>query len=158
MFREMRRKNQQVTNEECIEILKNENRAVLSVINEDGYPYGIPVDFYYDEENNKIYLHGAKEGSKIDSIKKDNKVCFTVYNQGFKKENDWAWWSTSVIIFGKAELVDDIKVTEDKLRKIGLKYYPTSEEVDEEIKHALNRVQIISISIEHMTGKLVHEK
>lgn len=158
MFREMRRKNQQVSNEECIEILKNEKRGVLSIINEDGYPYGIPVDFYYDEDDNKIYLHGAKEGFKIDSIKLNSKVCFTTYNQGFKKENDWAWWSTSVIIFGNAELVNDLSITEDKVRKIGLKYYPTSEEVEEEIEHAINRVQVISISIEHMTGKLVHEK
>ncbi len=43
MFREMRRFKQQVSTEECIRILKEEPRGILSMIGEDGYPYGIPL-------------------------------------------------------------------------------------------------------------------
>lgn len=50
MFRNMRRKKQQVSIEMCREILKTEKRGVISVIGDDGYPYGVPVNFYFDDE------------------------------------------------------------------------------------------------------------
>lgn len=158
MFRKMRRFKQEVTRVECEVILNSEIRGVLSVIGDNGYPYGIPVDFYYDKDDNAIYIHGAKEGHKIDSIKNNNKVCFTTFNKGFLKEDDWALNSTSVIIFGKAELIDDINITEEKCRKLAEKIYPSKEEIDNEIKSGLSRVQLIKINIEHMTGKLINEK
>ena len=39
----MRRFKQGLTREECVEILKNEPRGVLSLIGDDGYPYGLPM-------------------------------------------------------------------------------------------------------------------
>lgn len=77
MFRKMRRFTQQVSQDECIKILKDEKRAALSVIGENGYPYTVPINFYYDEAENKIYFHGAKQGHKIEAIQKCNKVCLT---------------------------------------------------------------------------------
>ena len=68
MFRKMRRFKQQISVAECIEILKNTKRGVLSLIGDDGYPYGIPIDHWYCEDDGKIYFHGAKEGHKIDAI------------------------------------------------------------------------------------------
>ncbi|MBR6060592.1 MAG: pyridoxamine 5'-phosphate oxidase family protein, partial [Spirochaetales bacterium] len=73
MFRSMRRFKQQISDAECIEILKNEKRSVLSLIGDDGYPYGIPLNHFYDERDGKIYFHGAKEGHKIDAIKANPK-------------------------------------------------------------------------------------
>ena len=68
MFRKMRRFKQQLEQKECIEVLKSQPRGVLSILGEDGYPYGIPIDYWYCEEENRIYFHGAKEGHKIDAI------------------------------------------------------------------------------------------
>ena len=62
MFRKMRRFKQQVSEAECIEILKSTKRGVLSVIGDDGYPYGMPLNHYYCEEDGKLYFHGAKAG------------------------------------------------------------------------------------------------
>lgn len=59
-----------------MKILKNEVRGVLSVIGDDGYPYGLPIDYWYDEIENRIYFHGAKEGHKLDAIKKVTKYLF----------------------------------------------------------------------------------
>lgn len=158
MFRDMRRFKQQVSHDECINILKTEKRCVLSVIGDDGYPYGVPLDFYYDESDGKIYFHCSKEGHKLDAIKKCSKVCFTTWNKGFKKDNDWAWNVTSVIAFGAVELIDDSDLIYEKLRKLALKYYPTEQEVDEEMARDLDRVQFLALNIEHVTGKLVKEK
>ncbi len=69
MFRTMRRFKQQISDAECVEILKAEKRGALSLIGDDGYPYGIPLSHFYDERDGKIYFHGAKEGHKIDAIK-----------------------------------------------------------------------------------------
>ena len=80
MFRPMRRFKQQISDAECKEILKNEKRGVLSLLGDDGYPYGLPISHLYSEEDNKIYFHGAKEGHKIDAIKNYDKASFCVYD------------------------------------------------------------------------------
>ena len=101
----MRRFKQQVSAEECIEILKTTKRGVLSVIGDDGYPYGFPINYYYSENNGKIYFHGAKAGHKIDAIKTCDKASFCVYNDGYRKEGDWALNITSVIASGRIHFV-----------------------------------------------------
>lgn len=158
MFREMRKIKQAVSEDTCREILNTEKRAVLSVIGDDGYPYGIPVNFYYEENENTIYLHGAMKGHKLDAIRKCNKVCFTTWNKGYIPEDDWAYYVTSVVAMGKAELMDDPEKATEEIRKMGLKYYPDAEDVEREIKESMHHVQMIAIHIEHMTGKKVHEK
>lgn len=157
-FREMRRSKQAVSNEECIDMLKNEKRGVLSVIGDKGYPYGVPVNFYYDEADGKIYFHGAKEGHKLDAIKRCNKVCFTTWGGDYKKEGDWAWYVTSVIAMGRAELITDRDLTNEKLRLLGDKYFPSADETEATMQRSAARTQLIAMEIEHMTGKLVHER
>lgn len=159
MFRKMRRFQQQVSAEECKKILKEEKRAAFSVIGEDGYPYTVPINFFYEEAEDKIYFHGAKEGHKIDAIQQCDKVCLTTWNQGFQKSGCWEWNVTSVIVFGRAKPVTDAAVVENSLRKLAAKYYPTAEEIEAEMRSpAINHVQVFAIEIESMTGKLVNEK
>ena len=61
MFRDMRRFKQQISEEECIDILKKEPRGVLSILGDAGYPYGMPLDHWYSEAEGKIYFHCAKK-------------------------------------------------------------------------------------------------
>ena len=68
MFRQMRRFKQQISEDECKEVLKNEPRGVLALMGDDGYPYAIPLSHWYSEKDNKLYFHCAKEGKKLDSI------------------------------------------------------------------------------------------
>lgn len=156
-FRKMRRSAQQLSNEECIEILKREPRGVLAVIGDEDYPYALPLDFVYEEENGKIYFHCAKVGYKLDALRNNNKVSFCVYDEGFRKEGDWALNIKSIIIFGKIKFIEDQEETIERVRKLALKYYPTAEAVEEEIVKAGSRVQMLELTIEHMTGKLVNE-
>lgn len=158
MFRKMRRKKQEISHEECLPILKAERRGVLSVMGDEGYPYAIPMNFYYEEKEEKIYFHCAAEGHKIDAVKKCNKGCFTTWNRGYKEEGDWAFHVTSVIAFGKMKIIDDRSVVMEKLRRLALKYYPTKEEAEEEISKNGAGPQMIVFHIEHLTGKRVKEK
>lgn len=157
MFRKMRRFKQEISKEECIEILINEKRGVLSMIGDDGYPYGIPLNHYYDRENNCLYFHGAKEGHKVDAIKNNSKVSYCVYEKGTKKEGHWSLNVRSVVVFGKASFVEDIDECIKIASNIWWKFGTDKNELEEEIKHSSSRVMCIKIEIEHMTGKLVNE-
>ncbi|MCR5762788.1 MAG: pyridoxamine 5'-phosphate oxidase family protein [Treponema sp.] len=157
MFRPMRRFKQQVSTEKCIEILKNEWRGVLALLGDDGYPYTVPMDFYYDESDGKIYFHGAKEGHKIDAIKNYDKASFCVYDSGYRKEGEWALNINSVIVFGKIRLVTDEELARKICTKLVQKFTDDQEYLEKELKNALPRVQCLELEIEHMTGKLVNE-
>ena len=78
MFREMVRKKQQLTREEAIELLKKEPRGVLSVLGDDGYPYGVPIDHWYNDADGWIYFHSGKEGHKVDAIRSCDKASFCI--------------------------------------------------------------------------------
>lgn len=160
MFREMRRIRQQVSREDCVKLLKECGRAALSINGEEGYPYTIPVNFFYDENDGRIYFHGAREGSKAELLLKDNRVCFTLWGGDFKRDGHWEWNVTSVVAFGRCERVTDDKSVIDHLRSLALKYYPSAEEAEAELapNGPVNRVNVYAITIDHMTGKLVNEK
>ena len=158
MFRKMRRFKQQITDEECRKILAEEGRGVLSLFGEDGYPYGIPMNYFYDEGENKIYFHCAKEGHKIDALKVNGKVSFCVLDKGTYSEDDWACTLHSIIVFGEIHLVSDEKQAFEKLCSLGIKYYPPREEGIETAKTNASRTQILELDIHHITGKRVHEK
>lgn len=155
----MRRFAQQTGDGECKRILKEEKRGTFSVIGDGGYPYSVPVNFYYDEEDNRIYIHTSGEGHKADSLRNNDKVCFTVWDGGYKDEGHWEWNVTSVVVFGRARFVSDRELMLDRLQKLAVKYYPTNDEVLSGMNSsAVARVQMIEIDIEHMTGKRVNEK
>ena len=157
MFRKMRRFKQQISNDECIEVLKNAKRGVLSLIGDDGYPYGILIDHWYCEADGKIYFHGAKEGHKLDAIKACDKVSFCVYDDGFRKEGDWALNIKSVITFGRIKLVDDEDIARKICIEITRKFTDDEEYLQKELASAFPRVQCLELTPEHMTGKLVNE-
>jgi nitroimidazol reductase NimA-like FMN-containing flavoprotein (pyridoxamine 5'-phosphate oxidase superfamily) len=97
-------------------------------------------------------------GHKIDAIKEDDKVCFTTWDDGTLEEGDWAYYVSSCVVFGRAKLIEDRKITEEKIRTLAMKYYPTAKEAEEEIAKYLKAVQMVAIEIEHISGKRVHEK
>ncbi|MGI6211609.1 MAG: pyridoxamine 5'-phosphate oxidase family protein [Anaerovoracaceae bacterium] len=153
MFRKMRRFKQQLSEEECIEILKKEPRGVLSVHGEDGYPYGLPINFVYD--NGKLYFHCAKEGHKIDALRKDNRASFAIYDEGYLIEGKLGLNIKSVILFGHIHFIDDPELSREETRKLGLKYLPP-EQVEKELAAPVQPL-ILELEIDHMTGKLVNE-
>ena len=127
------------------------------MIGDDGYPYGIPVNHWYCEEDGKIYFHGAREGHKIDSISKCDKVSLCVYDEGFRKEGEWALNINSVIVFGRISLVEDVEKARKICDALCRKFTDDEEYIRKELSNALSRVQCLELTIEHMTGKLVNE-
>ena len=157
MFRPMRRFNQQISDAECKKILKNEKRGVLSLLGDEGYPYGFPMSHLYSEEDNKIYFHCAKEGHKIDAIKNYDKASFCVHDAGYRNEGEWALNFKSVIVFGRIRFVTDEKLTCNICAKLVQKFTDAQDNLEDELGEALSRVQCLELEIEHMTGKFVNE-
>ena len=79
MFRPIRRKKKEMDIDAAKELLQCSRRGVLAVNGDDGYPYAVPVNYFYDSDAGKIYFHGARVGHKVDALKASDKVCFTVY-------------------------------------------------------------------------------
>ena len=157
MFRELVRKKQALSAEECIKILKEEPRGVLSVQGDDGYPYGTPLNHWYCEDDGHLYFHSGMSGHRIDALKKCDKVSFCVYDQGYRKEGDWALYIKSVIVFGRMRPVEDHDRAMEISRKLSVKYTDDMEYICREILHAGPRTLVYELIPEHMTGKLVHE-
>lgn len=157
MFREVARKKQCLSQEKIIEILKTEKRGVLSVIGDEGYPYGMPMNYWYNEENGKIYFHSGKKGHKIDAMAANNKVSFCVYDEGYRNDGEWALNISSVIVFGKVRVVENFEEAMEICRCLSLKYTPNVEYIEEEIQKFGKATLCYELCPEHITGKLVNE-
>ena len=157
MFREVARKKQVLTSEQIIKILKAEKRGVLSVLGENGYPYGLPINFWFNEENGYIYFHSGKKGHKNDAVSFDNKVSFCVYDDGYKKDGEWSLNISSVIVFGRMYIVEEIEKTVAIFRKLSLKFTSDTEYIDSEIKKFAKDTICYELRPEHITGKIVNE-
>ena len=153
----MRRFKQQLDEEACVRILTEEKRGVLSMLGDDGYPYGIPLDHWYCPEDGKLYFHGAISGHKIDSLKKCDKVSYCVYDSGFRREGEWALNISSVVVFGRISFVEDEEKAREICTQLCRKFTDDEAYISRELKHALPRVRCLALTPEHMTGKLVNE-
>ena len=158
MFRPMRRTSRAIPEQAAKQLLQQSRRGVLAVNGDDGYPFAIPVNYFYDPAQEKIYFHGAKAGQKVDALQRSDKVCFTVYGNEHLEPGDWAPYVQSTVVFGRCRLIADPAFTEEKVRELAMKYYPSKEEVEAEIAKAIRAVQLYEITIEHLTGKQVQEK
>lgn len=156
MFREMRRFKQQLPEEKCIEILTEEPRGVLALQGDNGYPYTVPMDHFY--EDGKLYFHCAKEGHKLDALKNSDKVTYCIMKQLGPDESGDFYYFDSVVVFGRLRQMTDPDEILGQVRKLAMKYYTDMNAVEEDMKKNGPRVACLELTIEHMTGKHVHEK
>ena len=152
MFREMRRIKQQLTQEECVKILECGRTGVLAVLGDDGYPYTVPINYYYTD--GKIYLHCAKSGHKLDAIRSNPKVSFCVVERDDILQEKFTTLFKSAVAFGKAEILTDKEEMRSSVTALAEKYCPDFlDEIPAEVEHGFDMLCMIKINIEHLTGK-----
>ena len=151
MFREMRRKLQQLPQEECERILREGKTAVLALAGDDGYPYAVPVNYVYD--GGKIYFHCAKTGHKLDALRRCEKVSVCVVDRDDVAPERLATDYMSVIVFGRARRLEDDEEIYRAVEVFGLKYNPDREAVAREIRREWDALCCVEITVDHMTGK-----
>ncbi|HEY9543375.1 pyridoxamine 5'-phosphate oxidase family protein [Prevotella sp.] len=151
-IRAMRRKRQLLSGAESIEILNQATSGVLSLIGDEGYPYGVPISYvYYD---GKLFFHSALAGHKIDAIRNNAKASFTVIAADDVKPKEFTTYFRSVICFGKVHIIEDGDEKMCTLRLLSERYSPNDEEgLNEEIRKSFSHMCMICFEIEHMTGK-----
>ena len=157
MFREVTRVKQKLDAAECIEILKTEKRGVLSVLGDDGYPYGMPMNHWYCEADGKLYFHSGVKGHRSDAMKACDKASFCVYDAGYRREGEWALNIRSVIVFGRLAVVEDEAKALEFIRRLSDKFTDDTAYVEREIREAMDHTLVFSLTPEHITGKLVNE-
>lgn len=151
MFREMRRKDKQISHEECIEILDKAEHGTLSTISSNGYPYLTPLNYVFFD--NSIYFHSAIEGKKLDNIEKCDKVSFCVTHNVKLLSDKFDTNYESVILFGRAKEVREIEKEEALLALINKYSKEFINEGKGYIKKAKAATKVLRIDIEHITGK-----
>lgn len=151
MFREMRRKLQQLPQEECERILREGKTAVLALAGDDGYPYAVPVNYVYD--SGKIYFHCAKTGHKLDALRRCEKVSVCVVDRDDVAPERLATDYMSVVVFGRARILEDDEEIYRAVEVFGLKYNPDRDAVAREIRRERDALCCVEITVDHMTGK-----
>lgn len=157
MFREMARKNQQLDTASCLQLLTDAPRGVLSLLGDGGYPYGVPMDHWYNPEDGRIYFHSGKRGHKIDAIRCCDKASFCVMDEGWREAGDWALNFRSVIAFGRIEIVEDPEKALEITRKLSYKYTDDTAMIEAEILESRKNLLVFALVPEHITGKRVKE-
>ena len=156
-FREMARKKQQLSRAECEELLIREKRGVLSVLGDGGYPYGIPLNHWYCEEDGRLYFHSGKAGHKLDALRNCGKASFCCMDGGFRKPGEWALNIRSVVVFGRVEFVEDRERSYAIARALSRKFTDDEAYIEAEIARSGPGTCVFCLIPEHMTGKLVNE-
>ena len=155
MQRDLRRKDRQITTEEAFKLLENAEYGVLSTVNPDGTPYGIPLNFVLD--NNKIYFHCASVGKKLDNIAGNNNVSFVVvgFTEPVAEEQSYSSYYESAFVSGKANIIENPEEKRSILHILTKKYFPEKMDMFEKSISggALERTTVAAIEIECITGK-----
>lgn len=161
MFREMRRKKQKVSPEECRAVLDRGTSGVLAVSGDNDYPYAVPLSYTY--RDNRIIFHCADSGHKLDAIARNGKASFCVIDKDDVVPGEYTTYFRSVIAFGRARVLHDEAEKRSALEILAARYSPEHEQGRQrEIDRLFRQVCVVELAVEHMTGKeaieLVREK
>ncbi len=148
----MRRKRQQLSQAESIDILKKATSGTLALIGDGGYPYAVPISYVYAD--GRLYFHSALTGHKVDAVRNCDRASFCVIEQDSVRPKEYTTYFRSVIAFGRVHIVED---EEEKLmmaRMLGNRYNPGDDDrLQKELEHGFSRMLMIRFDIEHLTGK-----
>lgn len=149
---QMRRKDRELTGEEARNIVENGIYGILSTIGEDGYPYGVPVNYVYDRDKEAIYIHGTREVShRGANIAFSSKACFTVINRAEILADKFTTRYQSAIMFGEIHAIqDNRKVLEAFIEKYS---HDFKEEGIAYVERAHAQTSVYEFTIESITGK-----
>lgn len=151
-FRPMRRKRQQLSQEECVEILNHATSGTLALLGDGGYPYSLPISYVY--HGGRLFFHSALKGHKIDAVRQCAKASFSVIDKDDVKPKEYTTYFRSVICFGHIHIIEDDDEKLQAARMLGNRYNPNDDEsLRQELAKAYKAMCMIELDIEHMTGK-----
>ena len=147
----MRRFKQQLPDAEARALLAGATHGVLSCVDADGRPYGVPMSFVYDGAQ-RLYFHCAREGRKMACIRHCGRAAFAVVAQDDVQPETFTTWYRSVLAEGPIAVVEEPAEVVNALRMLGAKYAP-GRDSGPEIARGLAQVAVLRLDIETMSGK-----
>ena len=150
-YPEMRRSERKISNQKCLEILQTSEYGVLSTVDSDGQPYGVPLNYVYNEGG--LFFHGAQAGHKLNNLRHESRVSFCVVSRADVIPEQLSTNFESVIVFGQAQILQG----EQNLQALRLLFEhfigPLSPSNEADLQKQSGSTLAVKIIIKHMTGK-----
>ena len=154
----MRRTDRQMPLERSMELLASGEYGVLSVVDGDGLPYGIPLNYYFSREDNAIYFHTAKEGRKMEALLANPQVHFVVIPRNEIAQDLYTTHYESVMAQGVASILEDPEEVREQLHRLCRHLVPDALYRLEEVIDKYSTVAVVKIALTQVTGKWNREQ
>ena len=153
MFRTMRRIDRAVSEKEAWDIVKKGDWGTLSLIGDEGYPYGVPLN--YIVEDGKLYFHSGAKGHKLDAMKASSKACFTIVTKAQVIQDKVTTAYESVILFGNVRIIEDPAITRSFIVKMAYGFGPItdSSRIDKALVPGACPAVVMEFIPDHIQGK-----
>lgn len=150
---DMRRKDRRLSDEQSAALLARCEYGVMATVDSQGRPYGVPLSYVW--RNGLVYVHCAPQGYKIDNIRNNGAVSFTVVGRTRPVyENNFTTWYESVMVFGQIVEITDPEEKYAALYALAEKYLPDHlDKAEADIGRSLARTAVLAIRPELITGK-----
>ena len=157
MFRPMRRSAQALDGGACVEILERGTSGVLAVAGDGGWPYAVPLSYAFNGE--KLYFHCAREGHKLDAIRREARASFCVVDRDEVVPEEYTTYFRSVIAFGRVRVLEDEAQKRAAIELLARRYFPqdSAENRRRAIEREWTGLCMLDMDIEHMSGKEAKE-
>jgi nitroimidazol reductase NimA-like FMN-containing flavoprotein (pyridoxamine 5'-phosphate oxidase superfamily) len=157
---EMRRKDREVSDPSELHALLERGQYGTLATSIDSQPYQNINLFWFDADQQRIYLHTALQGRTYTNIEANPRVCFSVAEMGrllpAETALEFSVEYASVIAFGQARIVEDASEARRGLQGLLDKYFPDLKpgvHYRPIIEEELQQTAVYAIDIESMSGK-----
>lgn len=150
-YRAVRRKDHQTDSRTARDLLERGEYGVLSTVDNDGQPYGVPVSYAFDGQS--IYFHCALEGHKLDNLRANPRVSFCVVGSTRVLPEKFATLYESAVVFGEAFFLEGPEKTRG-LELLAAKYSPEHAAAGQDyIEKHFEATRVVCIRVNHISGK-----
>lgn len=155
MEHKMHKASRQLSDAETLAILKKGDHGTLSVQGDDGYPYSTPVNYIMVDD--KLYIHSAPYGYKIECLERNAKCCFSAIISAKIIPSKITAAFESVVMTGNAVFIEDQAEKRAALEAFVTQKHPGYEEVGfKMIEKQIDKTAVMRIDPISMTGKAYH--
>ena len=153
MFRPMRRSRQALGIDACKEVLSRGTSGVLALLGDGGWPYAVPMSYAFDGE--KLYFHCAREGHKLDAIRREARASFCVVDRDEVVPAEYTTYFRSAIAFGRVRVIEDEAQKRAAVELLARRYFPqdSAENRHRAIEREWVGLCMLEMDIEHLSGK-----
>src|SRR5689334_3167254 len=154
---QMRRADKLMPDDRAMAVLENGFCGRLAAVGSDGYPYCVPL--LYVVMDGELYVHNARGTGHLKSaIEHEPRVCFEMDEPGEifaygRFECDTSVAFKSIIVFGKARIVEDAARKQRFFTALMAKYAKSIEERPRDFFPRIDQITLYAIAIERLTGK-----